>query len=173
MRIPVVDPNLPAPVLYASENKAVLYYNRPDGEYDDWKLHIWNGGLCDSYTDEQMDGVTWGNGVVHTGVDPNYGAYWELDLKPEYTDCANYIIHFGDDKEQGGADKIMDLTTDRTNWVLQGVTDTFPTPILKLGVSVSGFAAPLGRCNYLDVAAEQSRCCIGACSPLDRRRSGI
>ena len=64
-----------------------------------------------------------------------------VDLKDGHSDCGNYIIHSGDDKEQGGADKIMDLTGDRMNWVLSGVTETFSSKILELGVSVTGSAA--------------------------------
>jgi|GEM_PF-42047 len=139
--VPIVDDSLPAPVVTAGENQAVLFYNRADDVYDNWKLHIWNNTLCDAYSDEQTAGVTWGDGVPHTGVDPNYGAYWVLELKEGYTDCANYIIHDGDDKEQGGSDKKLDLSAERMGWVLQGVVDTFTNRLLTLGVSISGASA--------------------------------
>lgn len=139
--VPFVDESLPQPTVVAGTNQAVLFYNRPDASYDDWKLHIWNSTACDAYSDAQMANVTWSDGVPHAGVDPNYGAYWLLELKEGYNDCGNYIIHFGDDKEQGGADKKMDLTTDRMNWVLSGVSDTFANRLITLGVSVSGASA--------------------------------
>jgi pullulanase len=136
-----VDESLPEPSVTAAANQAIIFYNRPDGEYDGYELHIWNNGQCDAYTDAQMEGITWTSGVVISGYDTNYGAYWIVELKDGHSDCGNYIIHKGDDKEQGGADKIMDLTGDRMNWVLSGVNETFSTKILKLGVSVSGSAA--------------------------------
>ena len=136
-----VNNNLPDPVVFAGPNEAILFYNRPDGDYDGYELHIWNNGQCDAYTDEQMEGITWTSGAVIAGYDGNYGAYWILDLADGHSDCGNYIIHNGDDKEQGGADKIMDLTGDRMNWVLSGVTETFSSKILELGVSVTGSAA--------------------------------
>lgn len=139
--VPIVDNSLPQPSVIAGENQAILFYNRDDDAYDDWKLHIWNGGACDAYSDAQTAGVTWSDGVPHTGIDPNYGAYWVLSLKDGYGECANYIIHNGDDKEQGGADKKMVLTSDRMNWVLSGITDTFENRLIALGVSVTGASA--------------------------------
>lgn len=144
-----VNNNLPDPSVQAGPLEAILFYNRPDGEYDGWELHIWNNGQCDAYTDDQMNGITWTSGAQIAGYDSNYGAYWILDLKDGHSDCGNYIIHKGDDKEQGGADKTMDLTGDRMNWVLAGVTETFTSRILELGVSVSGSAAHWVTSNTL------------------------
>jgi pullulanase len=144
-----VDDSLPAPSIAAAENQAIVFYNRPDGEYDGYELHIWNNGQCDAYTDAQMEGITWTSGVVIAGYDSNYGAYWVVELKDGHSECGNYIIHNGDDKEQGGADKLMDLTGDRMNWVLSGVNETFSSKILKLGVSVSGSAAHWVNSNTL------------------------
>ena len=136
-----VNNNLPDPSVMAGPNQAVLFYNRPDGVYDGYELHIWNNGQCDAYSDAQMEGITWTSGVLIADYDTNYGAYWVVELKDGRSDCGNYIIHNGDDKEQGGGDKIMDLTGDRMNWVLAGVPETFSSRILELGVSVSGSAA--------------------------------
>jgi pullulanase len=147
--VPFVDETLPPPAVSAGANQAILFYNRADASYDDWKLHIWNSTACDAYTDAQMANVTWSDGVSHSGIDPNYGAYWILELKEDHNECGNYIIHFGDDKEQGGADKKMDLTTDRMNWALSGVSDTFANRLLTLGVSVSGASAHWVDTGYL------------------------
>ena len=144
-----VDDSLPAPSVTAGDNQAIVFYNRADGEYDGYELHIWNNGQCDAYSDAQMEGISWTAGVVIAGYDSNYGAYWIVELKDGHSDCGNYIIHNGDDKEQGGADKIMDLTGDRMNWVLSGVNETFSSKILTLGVSVSGSAAHWVNSNTL------------------------
>ena len=77
--------NLPDPVVFAGPNEAILFYNRPDGIYDGYELHIWNNGQCDAYTDEQMEGIAWTSGVVIEGYDPNYGAYYVVDLKDGVT----------------------------------------------------------------------------------------
>ena len=43
-----VDESLPAPSVMAADNQAIVFYNRPDGEYDGYELHIWNNGQCDA-----------------------------------------------------------------------------------------------------------------------------
>ena len=58
-----VDESLPEPSVKAGPNQAIVFYNRPDGEYDGYDLHIWNNGQCDAYTDAQMEGITWPSGV--------------------------------------------------------------------------------------------------------------
>ncbi|MEM7420045.1 MAG: alpha-1,6-glucosidase domain-containing protein [Pseudomonadota bacterium] len=152
------DPALPAPVFTPSDNQAVLYYNRAsvdadnssgDPAYEGWRLHTWNNDTCDAYADPDTD---WANGRVHTGVDPNYGAYWVLDLKDGYGDCHNFIIHKGTDdagKEMGGGDFKGSLIQDdetftRMNFTLSGEPTVFEFPILSLGpqaVDIEGFGA--------------------------------
>ena len=152
------DPALPDPVFTPSENQAVLYYNRAavdadnssnDPAYEGWRLHTWNNDTCDAYADADTD---WANGRTHTGIDPNYGAYWILELKEGYGDCHNFIIHQGTDdagKEMGGGDFQASLVQDddtfvRMNFTLSGEPTLFEYPIMSLGpqpVDIDGFAA--------------------------------
>ena len=101
------DPTLPAPAFFPGEYQAVLYYNRGsvdadnipnDPAYDGWRLHTWNDETCDAYADADTD---WANGRQPTGIDPNYGAYWVLELKENYGTCHNFIIHKGTDDAAG------------------------------------------------------------------------
>lgn len=141
------DPTLPDPVFFPAENQAVLYYNRAavgadnspnDSEYEGWLLHTWNNDACDAYADADTD---WANGRQPTAIDPNYGAYWVLDLKEGYADCHNFIIHKGTDdagKEMGGADFQGSLVQDdetfvRMNFTLSGEPRIFEYPIMSLG----------------------------------------
>ncbi|NDW20134.1 alpha-1,6-glucosidase domain-containing protein [Alteromonas hispanica] len=152
------DPSLPMPVFTPGDNQAVLYYNRAavdadnsssDPAYEGWRLHTWNNDTCDAYADADTD---WANGRVHNGVDPNYGAYWILDLKDNYGDCHNFIIHKGTDdagKEMGGGDFQASLVQDdetftRMNFTLSGEPTLFEFPIMSLGpqpVDIEGFGA--------------------------------
>ncbi|NDV92704.1 DUF3372 domain-containing protein [Alteromonas sp. 345S023] len=152
------DPTLPAPVFTPGETQAVLYYNRAavdadnssnDPAYEGWKLHTWNNDTCDAYADADTD---WASGRQHTGIDPNYGAYWVLELKPDYGTCHNFIIHKGTDdagKELGGGDFQASLVQDdetfvRMNFTLSGEPTLFEYPIMSLGpqpVDIDGFAA--------------------------------
>lgn len=156
------DPNAPPPSITAAADQAILFYNRPqdasntpgDSVYDGWKLHTWSNGTCDAYADGDTD---WASGRVHDGIDPNYGAYWLLKLKPGYAGtpdaCANFIIHKGtsgdagttDGKEMGGGDFKMPLSQPgefaRMNWVFSGVASVYENPIASLGVAIGDAAA--------------------------------
>ncbi|MBT8449943.1 MAG: DUF3372 domain-containing protein, partial [Gammaproteobacteria bacterium] len=149
------DPNAPEPVVFPGDNQAILFYNRiQDGTsdpnaYDGWRLHTWSNAACDSYADADTE---WANGRVVSGIDPNYGAYWILDLKDGYGDCANFIIHIGTDddgKEMGGGDFQMNLVQDdpdfvRMNWTISGIASVFEYPITSLGelpLQIQDFAA--------------------------------
>ena len=152
------DPSLPDPVFFPGDNQAVLYYNRAavdadnssnDPAYDGWRLHTWNNDECDAYADSDTD---WAAGRQPTGIDPNYGAYWVLELKEGYGSCHNFIIHIGTEdsgKELGGGDFKGSLVQDdetytRMNFTLSGEPVVFEYPIMSLGpqpVDIEGLAA--------------------------------
>ena len=146
------DPNAPAPVVTAGPDQAVLFYKRPqDGAYEGFRLHTWNNETCDAYQPSSI-APSWDNGLQYNGVDPNYGAYWILNLKPGYAGtegaCGNFIIHIGTDDagKDPGPDMQMPLSQDdpdfaRMNWVFSGNTNIYEFPIVSLGVSIQGAAA--------------------------------
>lgn len=142
---------MPDPVVMAAENQLVIFYNRPDGLYTDWVLHLWNNGDCDAYADFAVDGGTdWNTGQAQAGIDPNYGAYWVLDLKDGYSDCANFIMHKGDDKDLGGSDLRADLTGERTFWTLSGKSFLYNQPTLfPKGAQIEGIAAHWADVNTM------------------------
>ena len=37
--------------LTLEENQIAVFYNREDGEYDGWGLHLWNGQACGNYAE--------------------------------------------------------------------------------------------------------------------------
>ena len=116
----------PTPVVTAADNQLVIFYNRPDANYQDWVLHLWNNSSCDAYADFASDGGTvWEVGQAQTGIDPNYGAYWVLPLKADSSDCANFIVHKGDEKDIGDADHRADLTGNRMIWALSGIGELY------------------------------------------------
>jgi pullulanase-type alpha-1,6-glucosidase len=156
------DPSLPAPAFSPGPDQAVLYFNRAavdadnspnDPAYDGWRLHTWSNDACDAYADAD---TAWENGRIHDDIDPVYGAYWILDLKPGYAGtpgaCHNFIIHIGTEdsgKEMGGGDFAGNLSQDdptfaRMNFTFSGVAEIYEFPIDTLGeqpVSVDGAAA--------------------------------
>ena len=146
------DPNAPMPVVMAGPDQAVLFYKRPqDGVYEGFRLHTWNNEACDAYLPSSI-APSWDNGLQYNGVDPNYGAYWILNLKPGYAGtegaCGNFIIHIGTDDagKDPGPDMQMPLSQDdpdfaRMNWVFSGNANVYEFPIVSLGVSIQGASA--------------------------------
>ncbi|WP_394129037.1 alpha-1,6-glucosidase domain-containing protein [Shewanella maritima] len=156
------NPELPEPVVYAGANQAVLYYNRikdknnteSNPNYPGYKLHTWNNDTCDAYA-PPFDATDWANGHTYDGIDPNYGAYWILDLKEGHSECANFIIHIGTEgsgKALGDGDLIMNLKAyedasapeaqfDRANFTIHGESDVYDYPLLEVGFSIDGASA--------------------------------
>jgi pullulanase len=134
---------MPDPIITAGENELVIFYNRTDSNFDGWILHLWNNDSCDAYTDLPSDGGTdWATGQAQTGIDPNYGAYWVIDLKADAESCANFIVHKGDEKDIGGGDLQADLSGDRMIWTLSGISDLFTeATLLPSGVLIANTAA--------------------------------
>ncbi|WP_339724240.1 alpha-1,6-glucosidase domain-containing protein [uncultured Paraglaciecola sp.] len=134
---------LPQPIVMASDNELVIFYNRPDGNYQNWVLHLWNNQSCDAYADFASDGGTeWTVGQAQSGVDSNYGAYWVLPLKADHSECANFIVHKGDEKDIGDADHQADLTGNRMIWALSGIAELYAEALLfPSGVLIADTAA--------------------------------
>ncbi|KGJ98011.1 alpha-1,6-glucosidase domain-containing protein [Thalassotalea sp. ND16A] len=148
---------MPEPTVVAGDNQLVIFYNRPDNVYSDWILHLWNNGDCEAYADFPIDGGTdWATGQAQSGIDPNFGAYWVLDLKDGYADCANFIVHKGDEKDIGGVDQQADLTGDRMVWTLSGKNFLFSQATLfPEGAQIADIAAHWANANtmYWNVSA--------------------
>ena len=53
-----------------------IRYNRPDGNYADWGLHLWQVNDAGQYIAD-YPGVSWPSPLVRSGVD-DYGAYFDI-----------------------------------------------------------------------------------------------
>ena len=135
----VNNTELPEPIVTAADNELVIFYQRPDNNYTDWIVHLWNNDDCDAYANGDTD---WATGQAQAGIDPNYGAYWVIDLKADYDSCANFIVHKGDEKDLGGVDHQADLTGERMIWSLSGLSELYTKPTLfPKGVLIQNTAA--------------------------------
>ncbi|KOV50469.1 sulfonate ABC transporter ATP-binding protein [Streptomyces sp. AS58] len=89
--------------------KAVLHYQRADGNYDGWGMHVWSGAA------EPTD---WSKPLMPVKTDP-YGAVFEVPLTEGATSLS-YIIHKGDEKDLP-ADQALDLKANGHEvWLLSG-----------------------------------------------------
>ncbi|MEU8762972.1 pullulanase-type alpha-1,6-glucosidase [Streptomyces sp. NPDC048659] len=109
------------------KKKAVVHYQRADGDYTGWGLHTWTGAA------EPTD---WSRPLMPARFDA-YGAVYEVPL----TDGAaslSYILHKGDQKDLP-TDQSLDLATYGNEvWLLAGqpkylLPQTGGTPSLDLG----------------------------------------
>ena len=53
-----------------------VHYNRPDGAYGDWGLHVWQVDESGQYVAD-YPGVSWPSPLPRSGID-DYGAYFEI-----------------------------------------------------------------------------------------------
>ncbi|CRK57908.1 Neopullulanase / Maltodextrin glucosidase [Alloactinosynnema sp. L-07] len=107
--------------LAAAENRAVIHYSRPDGDYTDWVLYHWTGSL------EPSPG--WTQSRPADGSD-GFGIHWSVPLAPGAAGLSN-IIHKGDTKDPG-SDQFLDVGgTGHEVWF------------------ISGSARPDGSANYV------------------------
>ncbi|WP_411074256.1 pullulanase-type alpha-1,6-glucosidase [Streptomyces sp. cmx-4-7] len=98
----------PAPVT-PDKTKAVLHYQRADGDYDGWGLHTWTGAA---------QPTDWSKPLMPVRVDA-YGAVYEVPLTEGATSLS-YILHKGDQKDLP-TDQSLDLATyGHEVWLLGG-----------------------------------------------------
>ncbi|WP_436840759.1 pullulanase-type alpha-1,6-glucosidase [Streptomyces virginiae] len=91
------------------QGKAVLHYQRPDGAYDGWGLHVWNGAATPT---------DWSKPLLPARTD-SYGAVYEVPLAAGATSLS-YILHKGDEKDLP-TDQSLDLkATGHEVWMLGG-----------------------------------------------------
>ncbi|WP_328970696.1 pullulanase-type alpha-1,6-glucosidase [Streptomyces sp. NBC_00239] len=90
---------------------AVVHYNRPDGDYTDWRLYAW-GDIADG------EATPWPEGHGFTGRDA-YGAFAYVRLKPGATSVGYLVIDKNGTKDVG-ADRTIDVTKTGEIWLEQG-----------------------------------------------------
>ncbi|MFF9620649.1 pullulanase-type alpha-1,6-glucosidase [Streptomyces griseosporeus] len=89
--------------------KAVLHYQRADGNYDGWGLHVWTGAAAPT---------DWSNPLKPVRTDA-YGAVFEVPLAAGATSLS-YILHKGDEKDLP-TDQSLDLKANGHEvWLLAG-----------------------------------------------------
>ncbi|KJK49932.1 pullulanase-type alpha-1,6-glucosidase [Streptomyces sp. NRRL F-4428] len=90
---------------------AVVHYNRPDGDYTDWRLYAW-GDIADG------EATPWPAGHGFTGRDA-YGAFAYVKLKPGAS-SVGYLVIDKDGNKDVAADRTIDLTKTGEIWLEQG-----------------------------------------------------
>ncbi|MGA5288030.1 pullulanase-type alpha-1,6-glucosidase [Streptomyces pseudogriseolus] len=95
----------------ASREYAIVHYQRPDGDYQDWSLYAW-GDLADGEATE------WPAGHAFTGRDA-YGAFAWVKLKPGASDVG-FVVVDKDGTKDVATDRTIDVTRTGEVWIKQG-----------------------------------------------------
>lgn len=156
--------DMPAPEYTPQSGEVVLYYALRNGEYDGWGLHAWNNPDCNSYADfdRENGGTSWTVPIEPTGIDPNFGAYWVMDLV-EDPNCIWFIPHNLDLSLQT-PDLSATVSNAESNptgafFVLEGFEHTiFPWPRTFDSLVVPGGATP--QCGEGEILNEAGDACI-------------
>ncbi|WP_431727459.1 pullulanase-type alpha-1,6-glucosidase [Verrucosispora sp. TAA-831] len=96
-----------APAPPVEEGVAVIHYHRPDGDYDGWGLHLWDGAATPT---------DWARPMPPTRVGP-YGAEFRVPLAEGATGLS-YIIHSGDAKDLPQDQRLDFAEAGREVWLL-------------------------------------------------------
>jgi hypothetical protein len=118
----------------AADGKAVIHYQRPDGDLDGWTLHTWEGAAAPT---------DWNAGLQPVRTDA-FGAVYEVDLA-EGAEALSYLLHRGDEK---------DLPTDQRLDFAEYGQEVWITAATEGYVRPAG--ASTGRSPELDLGAEQA-----------------
>ena len=104
---------------------ARIHYYRPDGQYQGWGLHLWDGAATPT---------EWSKPFPQTGQN-SFGVYWDVKLVPGWSKL-NFIVHKGDTKDPG-PDQSLPASAGREAWIVSG-KDTVYTQKPPLSALVVG-----------------------------------
>ena len=98
-----------------------IRYNRGDGNYADWGLHLWQVNDAGQYIAD-YPGVTWPSPLVRSGVD-DYGAYFDIRAS-QFTNPAaagfGFIVHPPGQNGDPGVDRVIKFTEGNEFWLRSG-----------------------------------------------------
>ncbi len=101
----------------SSAPQAVLHYQRHEGDYEGWGLHVWIG---------YEGSVDWDAHLPPSGSD-DFGIYFEVPVA-ENAEGLSYIIHKGDEKDLW-EDQHLDFSTNGYEvWIVQSTPGYAPPP---------------------------------------------
>ncbi|GAA6171610.1 pullulanase-type alpha-1,6-glucosidase [Colwellia sp. KU-HH00111] len=138
--------------LELSDNQIAIFYQRADGNYDGWGLHLWNGEGCGNYASPTTDSAhfsQWSSPYPIDGIHPEYGGYYILSVEPG-ADCYNFIIHKGNDKALGASNSRFEpikAEQSQQAFTFNGYPDIWYTPVSTRPVFLDG-----ARVHWLDTS---------------------
>lgn len=112
---------VPAPDAGSAATDVRVHYNRPDGQYADWGLHLWQVDGGRNYIAD-YPGVAWPQPLMRGGVDA-YGAYFDIEAS-KFTNAAaagfGFIVHRPAQDGDPAADRTWTFSDGREFWLRSG-----------------------------------------------------
>ncbi|MFV2101241.1 pullulanase-type alpha-1,6-glucosidase [Micromonospora sp. LOL_024] len=119
-----------APAPPVEDGTAVIHYRRPDGNYDGWGLHLWDGSA---------NSTDWATPMPPARVD-SFGAEFRVPLAAGATGLS-YIIHSGDEKDLPQDQRLDFAEAGREVWLLAAT----PGRLLPSTATGSGGDTDIGK----------------------------
>ena len=113
----------------------VIHYNRPDGDYDGWGLHLWGDGL------DASEKTEWNAPKQWNGEDA-YGKFAFIKVL-DRAKPIGFIIHKGDDKDTAD-DRFFTPADTPEIWAKQGDGQNYTSPVAAVGSVVIHYKRPAG-----------------------------
>jgi pullulanase len=98
-----------------------VHYNRPDGVYGDWGLHLWQINDAGQYVSD-YPGVAWPSPLTRSGID-NYGAYFDIEASRFTHPSAagfGFIVHPPSQSGDPGVDRTWKFSDGNEIWLRSG-----------------------------------------------------
>lgn len=112
---------------------AVIHYNRPDGNYDEWGLHLWG---------DIEETIEWSAPKPFLGED-EYGRFAWVKLSPNAQNVG-FIVHRGDEKDGTTADRFFNPLQTPEIWLKAGDPATYTSQAAAQGYATIHYHRPDG-----------------------------
>ncbi len=119
----------------AAQGYVEVRYQRPDGAYDGWGLHLWGEAISDEVATE------WAAPRMPDRVD-EYGASWQVPIV-DATKPLNFIVHSGDEKDTD-EDRSFVPAQQPHAWLRSGELPVYATRAAALDLAVLHYRRPAG-----------------------------
>jgi hypothetical protein len=136
------------PTLYTSQAAAqgyvTIHYQRPDGDYEGWGLHLWGDGIADDVATE------WEQPRLADDTS-EYGISWNVPIA-DAAQPLNFIIHRGEEKDPG-PDQLLLPQDDAEVWLMSGDETIYSQRCATNNTAILHYHRPAG--DYGDYASEE------------------
>ena len=118
---------VPVPPSDATPINVRIHYNRPDGNYGSYGLHLWQINDAGQYVAD-YPGVTWSAPLVRTGID-GYGAYFDVRANQFQVGAAGFgfIVHPPSQAGDPAVDRLWKFSEGGEFWVRSGDPTIYKT----------------------------------------------